>query len=323
MLNNLLAKIFSVVVDLRNVLYDRKIFGSYKSALPVICVGNIALGGSGKTPTTIYLAKTLQARGWRPVILSRGYKGKAQGPLLVHKDSDFQLCGDEPLLIAIKTGLPVVVSKDRSAGARLIEKQNLGDIILLDDGMQHRRLERELNILCVDVSSKDSILNVLSEKLVPASRLREKLSSALRRTDIVLLVNRSGEAQNLCDLKQALAGKPLIHADYKVMAAQNSAGAELDRSSSLTAFCGLANPEPFFNTLKSNGYNINKTFSFIDHYKFTPEDIKQIKLSAPDNKLICTEKDYVKLQLPELYYLPIELKVDPDFIEFVLNSLQE
>jgi tetraacyldisaccharide 4'-kinase len=315
------AEIFSMVNKCRNFLFHKGFFVTYQSTLPVICAGNISMGGGGKTPTVIFLARELAARGYKPVVLSRGYKGKAQGPLLVTADSDYRETGDEPLLIARKTGAPVVISKNRPAGARFIEENNFGDIIILDDGLQHHWLERDINILCIDVSSEESINNILADKLAPASMLREKLTDVLPRISLVLLINKSDDAIDLSRLKHALRGKPAFNAVYQSKPPVNQKGEELDKESPITAFCGLANPEQFFKKLKNSGYNILKTYALPDHQEASAEELQKIRSSAPGNYLVCTEKDYIKLQSNDLYYLPIELNVDRQLVDLFLSEI--
>ena len=183
---SLLSAIYNLLTKVRNLLYDKGILSSYKSNLKVISVGNISVGGTGKTPLVIYLSKILKDKGYKPVVLSRGYKGSIKGPHLITDTNTYHEVGDEPLLIKNLASVPVVIAKKRVKGAKIIEELKLGDIIILDDGFQHRALKRDLDIVCIDASSEESVSKFFTDKLMPAGRLRESRASGLKRANAVV-----------------------------------------------------------------------------------------------------------------------------------------
>ena len=171
-----LSKLFQVGVEVRNYLFDVGLRKQAKSKLPVISIGNITVGGSGKTPVSALMVETLIELGKKPVLLSRGYGGSSKGPTLVKVETTAKLVGDEALMQArgFNFEIPVVISRKRSLGAKFIEENNLGDIIVLDDGFQHRMLSRDLDIVVLDISEKNFETRFKLGRMLPAGRFREK-----------------------------------------------------------------------------------------------------------------------------------------------------
>ena len=313
-----LSKIYSYVIFLRNFLYDHGFLFIYKSKLPIICVGNATAGGNGKTPLVIHLVKELKKKGKSPVVLSRGYGGSLSGPYQIRKEDSSELVGDEPIEILNSAKVPVVISKDRALGAKLIERQEIGDIIILDDGLQHRRLARDFNILSFDISSKKSIDTILDQKLLPKGRYREPLKSALKRSDIVIL-NKRGSNQESKELDVLFHEHKVIRTNLQCEGVKNICSGQDLIKGDVIALSAIANPQGFYASLESMGYKILKKYSFKDHYKFTKEDLDKICRENKETPIVCTKKDSVKLSqldidLSNVYILSVSLK-DTDIVE--------
>jgi tetraacyldisaccharide 4'-kinase len=288
-----MSAIYDAAIAARNALYDRGLFKSRRLGWPVVSVGNIRAGGTGKTPFTIALGKSLQEKGIAFDILTRGYgRDKESQIALVDPSGSPAQFGDEPLLLSQKLGVPVIVGADRYAAGIFAEKSfselkpahGTKWIHLLDDGFQHRKLYRDFDIVLV--SATDA-----ADKLLPAGRLREPLSS-LQRANAVVLVE-DAKADGL-----PLDGKNMWH---------------VKRTLTLTglpsrpiAFCGIARPENFFADLRNAGINLAATYAFRDHHAYTESDITHLlslrqKYNA--NGFVTTEKDLINLQ-----------RVRPEFI---------
>lgn len=262
--------------------------------IPVICVGNITVGGAGKTPVALHLGKLLKTRGINAFYLTRGYGGKLKGPALVNAQKhSAALVGDEPLLLA--GILPTVVAKDRLAGA-LYAMQKGAQAIIMDDGFQNPSINKSLSFLVIDGHA-----GVGNGQLFPAGPLREPLMQALNRTHAVIAINRTTRIPTLPE------NKPVLQART-----QPAADAPNIRGKKLFAFSGLAYPQKFFDTLSAQGALLAGAESFADHYAYTRSDIR--KLMARANRegatLITTAKDAVRLP-PEMHggvaVYPIEL----------------
>lgn len=259
----------------------------YRSRLPVICVGNFTAGGTGKTPFAIALAGLIARSGAKPWFLSRGYGGSEPGPLKIdtqrHTTTDI---GDEPMLLA--RHWPTVISRDRAAGAKLIEAQAPDNaVIIMDDGLQNPALAKDLVIALVD---RDR--GVGNGRVIPAGPLRAPLRAQAQLTDIIATTGIGGDAP--ADL-QALLGalaKPLIHT--MTVAAPDS---EWLRDRDVIAFAGIANPQRFFGLLKSLGARIVAIHTFADHQEFQNDDAARLLHQADQTgaHLVTTEKDLVRL----------------------------
>lgn len=308
-----LSWLYGVVVRLRGRWYDRGWLRAVRVSLPVLSVGNITVGGNGKTPLCIALVEELRARGLKPVVLSRGYGGRTRGPYVVRPDDDAQKVGDEPLLMAQRLGVPVVVARRRVRGARLIEREKLGDVIVLDDGFQHRRLARDIDIVAIDVGSEAAIHEFCHGALLPAGRWREDRDRAIARADLFVLVSRSGRTppdDQIAQVTALLQGKPYFHARPHATEVIACDGEELLWTREVAAFCGIASPEAFFSTLEGLGFNLVARESFPDHHSFRAEEIAALRTRFPNRALICTEKDAVKCKafgVQGLFHLRVNL----------------
>jgi tetraacyldisaccharide 4'-kinase len=257
----------------------------YRSKLPVICIGTVTAGGGGKTPTAIALAKGLKNLGETPVFLTRGYGGKAAGPILVEAKMPATEIGDEPLLLTEHA--PVVVAADRAAGAKFIEGSDLGaTVIVMDDGFQNNQLAKDLALIVVDAGA--GIGNGL---VMPAGPLRGHLPAQLGRADALLVIGDGDKAEPLAK-HFAAQGKPVLKANLKPRGDTRWLGVL-----PVIGFAGIANPGKFYKTLAENGARLKDTCSFPDHHNFSEKEAAGLLRAAEDKKamLVTTEKDWVRL----------------------------
>ncbi|HEV8182899.1 MAG TPA: tetraacyldisaccharide 4'-kinase, partial [Candidatus Angelobacter sp.] len=247
---NPVSAIFAAGVALRNVLYDRGVFKVRKLARPVVSIGNISVGGSGKTPFVIALGELLQQRGIEFDVLSRGYGRRSTEIAVVDPNGTPEQFGDEPLLIARKLRAPVIVGADRYQAGLLAEKRFSSKLHLLDDGFQHRRLHRDFDIVLLPAEDQRG-------SLLPTGRLREPLS-ALKRADAIVLPDSS---------EKPLHAKSVWRARRQV---------EIAADGRLIAFCGIARPRQFFDALQAAHQEIAGTLAFRDHHRYTQRDIDRL-----------------------------------------------
>jgi tetraacyldisaccharide 4'-kinase len=317
--------IYGQLTALRNLLYDRGIFKSYDSPLPVISIGNIVVGGSGKSPVTFFLASEFLKLGKRPVVLSRGYGGKLKGPVQVGRDHLASDVGDEPLMLWEKGEgkIPVVICGDRLKGAKFITSKDLGNLIILDDGFQHRRLKRDLDIVLIDISSSSFERFCNEQRLLPAGRLREAIAPALNRADILLLVSRDGIIGSKIELPIPVFNVRLYLTGFRDL----RTGKKVPPPKSAAIATAIARPEFFEKMLQAFNIQIRGTFFFPDHHFFSDSDLAHIYSdSEPSMPLVVTEKDAIKLrQLRSIERTVIiaELGCDSLVDIFKLKQLQQ
>ncbi len=272
-----LSAIYRIVTGSRNRLYDTGMLAIRRAAVPVVSIGNVEVGGTGKTPFTIALARELVAHGYRPVIVTRGYKGRLKGIVHVRPDHDFLDVGDEALFMARTSGVPVVKSPDRFRGAMYAKSELEADLVLLDDGFQHRRCYRDLDIVLVSV-------DITREELLPAGRLREPAESLARADIIVYTKGRAGG-----DVRAELIPSSLLDGSGRVH------DLSLLEHKRVLAVSGIASPGHFSESLQTLGARVDK-MAFRDHHAYTSKDIEKIKARAQEHDLIVTtEKDMVRL----------------------------
>ena len=306
---------FSIVYDLatslRNFLYNNKILNSAELALPVIAVGNLSVGGTGKTPQIEYLIRLLSEK-YKIATLSRGYKRKTKGFILANNSSSATTLGDEPFQFYKKfQKIQVAVDEDRKNGiSQLLHLNDHLEVILLDDAFQHRKVKAGFYILLTtyaDLYCQDFIL--------PAGNLRESKSNA-DRANIIIVTKCPKEIseKKQTEIRKLLHVKThqqlffsFIDYDTKIYSETDELFISEIKNQSKTLVAGIAKPEPFFNHLYTEGDEI---LTFSDHHIFSEKDIKIISLKAKNNRIITTEKDYVRLvdKFPEnqLFYLPIK-----------------
>jgi tetraacyldisaccharide 4'-kinase len=268
-----LAALFGLIVRLRRSAYRRGWLPSGHPGRPVVVVGNLTVGGSGKTPLTAWLASALAARGLKVGIASRGHGGTARGPIEVTAASDPALVGDEPVLLARRTGARVVVARDRLAAARRLAPDV--DLILADDGLQHYRLARDLEILVIDGGRRFG-----NGRLLPAGPLREPVA---RAATVDLVVVNGGEARP-GELPMALAPRAVV----ALGSGQRSALADW-RGRRVHAVAGIGDPARFFATLRAAGLDL------VEHPLPDHAPIAAADLAFGDGlPVLMTEKDAVK-----------------------------
>ncbi len=302
----LVSLLYGVVIRLRLYLYRLNIFRTKKLPCRVISVGNITVGGTGKTPTVIHIARLLKARGMRPAIVSRGYGRKRESDILTVSDGrniplDADRGGDEPFLIACKLpGVPVVVGADRyEAGMHAINELR-PDVVVLDDGYQHIRLMRDLNIALLD--GEDAFGK---GRLFPAGTLREPLS-ALRRAELVLVTktDRTSDVERIGRTVRNYTNAPIFTArltPIDLVDAETGEARELGtlRNTTVLAFSGIARPSSFFTSLQELGARLVDAVPFPDHHRYTSGDLAEIRRKAADLRvdlIVTTEKDAVRLR---------------------------
>ncbi len=303
-----IGALFGSGVALRNTLYDRQILKSYKLTRPVVSIGNISVGGSGKTPFVLALGGLLKERGIEFDVLSRGYGRSSKETAIVDPSGTPEQFGDEPLLIARKLQVPVIVGADRYQAGLLAEEKFAAKLHLLDDGFQHRRLHRDFDVVMLPDSDLAGIL-------LPFGRLREPLG-ALNRADAVVVgpdTRRPKQAR--------LAWRARRHIHY------------VDSRATTVAFCGIARPQQFFAGLKQLGMDLAATVPFSDHHRYQRRDIDRllrIKTQTRAKEFITTEKDAINLGpfLAELRTfrtatLDLELKDEEKVMATLLSTLEE
>ena len=293
---NPLAAMFGAVVRTRNEFYDRGMITVRRLAGPVVSIGNLTVGGSGKTPFLILLGELLKQRGIAFDVLSRGYRRQTQGVAIVDPSCAARDFGDEPLLIARKLGVHVVVGEDRHSAGEMAEATFGPQLHLLDDGFQHRRLARDFDIVLVTATdARDSLL--------PAGRLREPISS-LSRADAVVLTNEmSSDGLRLRNQLIWRVRRAIIVPETK---------------QPCIAFCGIARAQEFFAQLRAAGIAIAATRSFRDHHPYKEPDIRELlelqkQHGAP--AFVTTEKDAVNLgahlqALQPLHVVPVLMQLE-------------
>jgi len=296
--------IYRVIIFLRRLILLKK---QVKFKVPIIVVGNITVGGTGKTPLVIWLANFLKAQGYKPGIVSRGYGGKASHyPQAVNAQSDPKMTGDEPLLISLHTACPVIIDPDRVNAVNYLLKNYDCDCVISDDGLQHYRLGRTIEIVVVDGERQFG-----NQLCLPAGPLREPISRANSADFIVINGERADDGQYHMTLVPELFCN-IISPDLK---------ADFDHflGRPVHAAAGIGNPDRFFNLLKSKGLSI-LPHPFPDHYLFTEKDFDFDR----ENPILMTEKDAVKCKSFADYrywYLPVKAEVDQKLGKHVLEKL--
>ncbi len=324
-----LSLLYGLVVYLRNMLYDAQVFKSTEFEIPVISIGNITVGGTGKTPHTEYLVELLQKHA-RVATLSRGYKRKTKGFMLVQESSQVQNVGDEPLQIKQKfPEATVAVDENRVHGInQLLGDQNhTPDVVLLDDAYQHRKVTPGINILLIDYNRP-----IDEDHLLPMGRLRERVYQR-RRANVIIYTKCPDEIPPITrriimknvNLRpyQSLYFTTMTYGElqpvFPQLATENPVFGENRMNSIMLS--GIANPKPFRKYLKANS-NLLDEIVFSDHHNFTNRDFKQIEQLFTSRKakqpyILTTEKDAVRLrssnQLSDelkarMFYVPVKIK---------------
>ena len=337
----LLSFFYGWVVSARIFFYTRGIFSTHSLPCKVVSVGNITLGGTGKTPFVCLLSEMIQSKGFRVAVLSRGYKGNFKEPFALVTDGERILmgareAGDEPYLMAEKLrGVPVIVGRERWLSGKYAVQRFQSEVVILDDGFQHLPLERDLDLLLIDSASPFG-----NGYLFPRGLLREPLK-ALCRADAVILtkVQKCANIKNLKEnLKEKLLAYPIFEAEYTPVEVRVGGNLQVLspehlKGKKILAFSGLAKPESFQKTLLGLEARIVGVEVFPDHHWYVQEDVEKLwqrgaKLNV--EALVTTEKDMVRLKdctmgpLP-LYVLSIrhvfKEEDQPRFEEFIFSRL--
>ncbi|NTV71309.1 MAG: tetraacyldisaccharide 4'-kinase [Azonexaceae bacterium] len=291
---------------------NRRLAKPVRLPVPVIVVGNIIVGGAGKTPLTLWLAQQLKARGWRPGIVSRGYGRSGEGIVSVSADASPEAVGDEPLLLARRSGVPVWVGRQRAAaGEALLAANPEVNVVLCDDGLQHYALGRDVELVVFDARGAGNGWRL------PVGPLREPLAR-LATVDAIIGNNlKSRFAASAPTFDMALQPSSF----YRLDDPQQTCSAESLRGRGrLHALAGIGNPGRFFQTLESLGLNC-ENHPFPDHHRYSAADLA----FASDGILLMTEKDAVKcagLTAGETWVLPVEAVLSPALIDLILEKLR-
>ncbi|MEE8553524.1 MAG: tetraacyldisaccharide 4'-kinase [Desulfobacterales bacterium] len=347
--------VYGGLVKLREALYKKGVLQSKRLPCPVVSIGNIAVGGTGKTPMTVYVTELIRRFGYKVAIVSRGYKGKAEKTGGIVYDGRI-ICmepdqaGDEPFMMAKRLrSVPVIVGKDRFKAGMLAVKEFNPDVVLLDDGFQHLRLYRDIDLVLLDFNTPFGNGNLL-----PRGILREPASSLSRADALILTRSDSSPGSikaNLLDRLMYLSQKRSVyitfHAPYIykvvkafgdmehiVLSKSRDWDSEIIKGRNVFAFSGIARNEDFKHTVESFGCDVSGFAGFPDHHKYSNEDINKILRSAKDAgaEIVCTtEKDYARMgnskSWPiDLVIIGIEIAFGDDeaaFNAYIQNRLSE
>ena len=332
-----LSLLYRIAVGMKNFCYDKKILVPYRVGCKVISIGNISVGGTGKTPLVKTLATLLAKTGYRIAVLSRGYGGKASKTICVSDGnkilSTAEQSGDEPLLLAKNLpGIPVITGADRIESAQWAEKKFQVEVIILDDGFQHRKIHRDIDILTINAVNPRG-----NGMLLPGGPLREPWKN-IGRSDVMVITHsdKTNTTNTLQYVIRKYSSKPIFLSRHQPVSFFTFAHKKIPLSSlknqPIVAFSGIANPDLFHDTLFNIGCDIKEFIAYPDHHYFTKSDKKNIIRKALDKKarfIITTEKDRARIDqwdkksIP-LYFLKIELTFItelPTFQQFIENRL--
>lgn len=306
-----LSFIFNLLIVTRLALYALGIFRITILPVPVIVVGNIFVGGTGKTPLVIWIIQLLQEQGWKPAVISRGYGTSDQQVRAVEKNSHPHEVGDEPLLIAKRTGVPVFIGRDRAAaGLALLKAHPSVNIIISDDGLQHYALGRNIEIQLSDSRGNGN------GWLLPAGPLREP---ATRQSDFYV-VNTTEESAGDAYVMQLIP----VDAERLSDRSQRQSLRDFSFVQSVAAVAGIGHPERFFATLRSHGINLTTTQALPDHFDYATNPFADIQA----NTILITEKDAVKCMQhnaiandARIWVVPVQAHVDASLAKHILEKL--
>ena len=333
--------VYAAIIKVRNKFFDKNIFKEKEVNAKVISVGNITIGGSGKTPLVIYLANLLKNHNKAVGVLSRGYGRKSKGYLLVSDGENIftsvDLSGDEIYHTALECNVPAAVSEKRFEGAKKLIKDTGIDTLILDDAYQHRWIKRDINLLiCEQRFLQDTSL--ANQSLLPSGNMREPLDS-IKRADAVILNKKFSERKEIPGkISKYFESKKIFSGFYKAIGfgdIKNHTQYDLEEFHGQKSLIvsGVANPFSFINILKQVHINTDNKLIFKDHKDYSLKEVRLIRkkfYSTNSQSVVTTEKDAVKLikfskELDDIdiFFLKIELKIDNEksFIDFILNKL--
>lgn len=318
--------IYGGITSIRNLLFNIGVLRSKSFPLPVICIGNLSTGGTGKTPMTEYLLKNITNQ--KAAVVSRGYGRKTKGLILANPNSTVEEIGDEPWQIFHKfKNLKMALAEKRVEGIdALLKSENL-DFILLDDAYQHRYVKPSFSILLSTFSQP-----FYQDYILPSGNLRES-TRAVSRADIILFTKCPNDLgiEQAHIIKSKFPGKEVYFSTISYGSLKNHLGKGFKGSKKILALTGIAKPKLFIEHL-AKSFEIQKHLKFPDHYQFTDKDINSFKKMLdqnPELQIICTEKDWVRLQnhwddslKSKIYHLPIELEILFDEGDKFLNQIE-
>lgn len=335
----ILSAFYFPIITFRNWLYDHGVFKERRLPCPVISVGNITVGGTGKTPCVMMLARMLQQKGFRPAVISRGYGGNSRDIVNVVSDGekillDGEMAGDEPVLMAKSLrGIPVLTGAKRIVTGKTSIEKFAANVLICDDAMQHRQIFRDINLVLLD----NSVLKN-RQHLLPRGRLREPVSG-IKRASAVLLT-RADEGAHISKLiADVLEAEKIpvfssVHSAVAIVSADGSVSKPVSelKGKNVCAFCGIANPGSFEKTLLTAGARILSFDIFPDHHHFKKHELEKLEagfMRQNANYLLTTEKDVMRLQkqtefLKAVSFVRIDMEMtDPDdkFKKFILQKL--
>ena len=303
-----LEGLFRLLVILRRLAFRLGLIPSYSVAVPVIVVGNISVGGTGKTPLVVWLVKLLQKAGYHPGIVSRGYGGKAERwPQQVRPDSDPMMVGDEPVMLAQRCACPIIAAPDRVAAAKALLSHAKCDLIITDDGLQHYRLKRDIEIVVIDAERRFG-----NGHCLPAGPLREP-QSRLEEVDFVVANGLAGRGEFAMSLEQT--GLKSLENDSFSKPIEELLGQRVH------ALAGIGNPQRFFQLLRSRGLEVIE-HAFPDHHDYQAQDLD----FADELPILMTEKDAVKCRRfanHKMWYVPVNAHLPEPLALRLLQMLKK
>jgi tetraacyldisaccharide 4'-kinase len=311
-----LSWFFASVVYLRRLLYKKEWLKSEKLPVPVVMVGNINVGGTGKTPLVIWLADQLQLAGYKPGIISRGYAGRVRDVEEVFFDSNPEQVGDEPVLIARRTACPLFVSANRVlAGQSLLKAHPECNVIISDDGLQHYRLQRD-----VEIAVFDSTKGFGNQLLLPAGPLREPISRLIS-TDALVSNGRFSDVQQVAELNGFDISEMNLQSQSFFNLTDRNVQVDIAYffGKKVVAIAGIGNPDRFFKQLTKTGLSFTGK-AFPDHYVYTLDDLSSLQADV----ILMTEKDAVKCEkfaVKSFWVMPVNAEITGDLMGPVLKKL--
>ena len=302
-----LAALYGGAVRLRRSLYRRGLLAHARLPVPVLVVGNLTIGGTGKTPLVIALVEALRARGFRPGVVSRGYGGSATAPQLLEPGCEAQQVGDEPCLIRRHCGVPVAIGRERAVAAQLLVEAG-ADLVIADDGLQHYALARDVEICVIDGTRRFG-----NGRLLPAGPLREPLQ---RLATVDYRVCNGGLAR-----PDEVPLRLVEDRAYRLLAPAVRVALADVGARSVHAVAGIGNPERFFRSLRAQRFEVT-AHAFPDHHLYRAADLD----FGDDRPLLMTEKDAIKCRAfarPHWWAVPVRAVLPEDFFDALADRLRE
>lgn len=305
--------LLALIVAIRRTAYQQGYLPQTDLSVPVIVVGNIQVGGTGKTPFVLYLAHALQAAGWHPVIISRGYPLQIHPPMQVRAEHQASQVGDEPCLLAKRSGVPVWVGRQKLACAQAaLQAHPNCRVILSDDGLQHYALARDIECVVID-----AMRGWGNQTLLPAGPLREPLSRLKQSQALILhgTFNLPSLPANIPQFSMQLQPNSQV---YSIDDPKNTLSIQDLQDKKIAAVAGIGHPERFFNTLRQLGLHCNE-YAFPDHHAFSAND-----LNIEAEIILVTEKDAVKCQglnRGKIYALAVDALIHPNLLDWLIPQL--